>query len=321
MRQCGQLCIPGRLSIIAQMTTVQVGTERRPFTPFAVSNDLVERPRELRARALQDGYVFCRGLLPEAPIMQVRRDISAILDAVGWLDAGTDPSDAISTQEARLIGTPEFNPIYDAIQKLESFHTMAHHPALLQVAAGLLGERGMPQPSIIARVLFPDKLEYTTPPHQDFILVQGTPEVWTAWIPLGPCPVDLGGLAVLRGSHNRGILPVHAEKGAGGLSVEAAWLDGDWVSSPFETGDTLFFHSKTVHRGLPNLAGNRIRLSVDYRYQKMADKIMVKNLGVHQGRVTWEQVYAGWESDQFQYYWEGYEREVVEKELATEYRG
>ena len=93
------------------------------------------------------------------------------------------------------------------------------------------------------------------------------------------------------------------------------------MSSPFATGDTLFFHSKTVHQGLPNHSGDRIRLSVDYRYQKFDAKIMNKNLGVHQGRVTWEEVYAGWKSDRFQYYWEGHRREVVEREPSTEYRG
>ena len=301
--------------------TVQVGAEQRRCMPFAASNDLLDRPRDLRARALEDGYLFIRGLVPDAPILRLRRDIAAILDGVGWLDADTDPLDAISTQGAKLMGTPEFIPIYDAMQRLESFHTMAHEPALLNVAEALLGERGMPQPSAIVRVLFPDKLEYTTPPHQDFVLVQGTPEVWTAWIPLGPCPASLGGLAVLRGSHRRGILPMHQRKGAGGLGVDEGYLDGEWMSSPFERGDTLFFHSKTVHQGLPNVSGDRIRLSVDYRYQKLTDKIMSKNLGVHQGRLTWPEVYAGWKSDRYQYYWEGHQREVAEKELATEFRG
>ena len=143
---------------MAQMATVQVGTEQRRCVPFTVSDDLVERPSELRARAREDGYVFIRGLVPEDAIGRLRGDITAILDEVGWLDAGTDPLDAVSTQEARIIGTPEFNPIYDAIQKLESFHTMAHDPALLRVAEALLGARGMPQPSTIARVLFPNKL-------------------------------------------------------------------------------------------------------------------------------------------------------------------
>ena len=34
--------------------------------------------------------------------------------------------DAISTLDAKVMGTPEFDPIYDAMQRLESFHTMAH---------------------------------------------------------------------------------------------------------------------------------------------------------------------------------------------------
>ena len=301
--------------------TVQVGAEQRRCTPFTESNDLLDRPSDLRTQALENGYLFIRALVPDRSILRLRRDIAAILDGAGWLDDGTDPLDAISTQEAKLNRTPEYIPIYDAIQKLESFQTMAHEPALLKVAEALLGERGMPQPSTIVRVMFPNTFEHTTPPHQDFILVQGTPEVWTAWIPLGPCPTSLGGLAVLRGSHRRGILPVHEREGAGGLGVNDDCLDGEWVTSPFERGDTLFFHSKTVHQGLPNETGDRIRLSVDYRYQKMTDKIMEKNLGVHQGRLTWPEVYADWESDRYQYYWEGYRREVVEREPSPEFRG
>ena len=48
---------------------------------------------------------------------------------------------------------------------------------------------------------------------------------------------------------------------------------------------------------------------------------MWKNLGVHQGRLTWPEVYAGWKSDRYQYYWDGYQREVVEREPSTEFRG
>lgn len=302
------------------MTTVQIGDELRQLVPFVESSELLGDAGALRARASDDGYVFFRGLVDPDAIKRTRRDITAILERVGWLDPGTDPLAAISTQEARLNGTPEFTPIYDAIQRLESFQTMAHDPGLLRVAEALLGEPGMPQPSTIARVIFASRLEHTTPPHQDFILVQGTPEVWTAWIPLGACPHAMGGLAVLRGSHLRGVLPVHAAKGAGGLSIDADSLDGEWYSSPFELGDALFFHSKTAHQGLPNVSGNRIRLSVDYRYQRRTDTIMDKNLGVHQGRLTWEQVYEGWESDRYQYYWQGAEREIVERRRPSEIR-
>ena len=264
--------------------------------------------------------MFVRDLVGHDAIARVRGDITEILQGAGWLDAETDPLEAISTQEARLSGTPEFTPIYDAIQSLESFQTMAHEARLLEVAQSLLGGPGMPHPSTIARVLFPTRLEYTTPPHQDFVLVQGTPEVWTCWIPLGACPPEMGGLAVLGGSHRRGVLPVHSAKGAGGLTVEDDALDGDWFSSPFAMGDALFFHSKTVHQGLPNVSGNRLRLSVDYHYQRRTDPIMEKNLGVHQGRLSWEQVYAGWESDEHQYYWRSDQREARPHVPAAEFK-
>jgi hypothetical protein len=302
-----------------KMTTVQVGAVQREARPFVESTDLRGDAEQLRRRAAADGYVFFRGLLGAAPIRRTRADITAILAGVGWLDAGTDPLDAISTQEAKFMGTPEFIPVYDTIQRLESLHSMGHNPALLGVAESLLGEPGMPQPSTIPRVFFPGRPEHTTTPHQDFVLVQGTPEVWTCWFPLGPCPRELGGLAVLRGSHERGVLPVFEPPG-GGLTIERDALDGEWHTSPFEQGDVLFFHSKTAHQGIPNLSGDRIRLSVDYRYQTKTSTIMEKNLGVHQGRLTWEQVYAGWESEEFQYYWMDKERQSVPRIPSTEIR-
>ena len=278
--------------------------QRRTVAPFLDSSALLGAPEHLRKRALQDGYPFVRDLVSHNSILRLRRDVTRILDDVRWLDDGTAPMDAISTIDAKLMGTPEFNPIYETIQRLESFHTMAHDREILDIAEILLGEPAMPQPSTIARVMFASGVAHTTPPHQDFVLVQGTPEVWTCWIPLGACPRSMGVLAVLRGSHERGVLPTVVAAGAGGLRVEDAALGRDWLSNPFDLGDALFFHSKTVHQGVANVSGNRIRLSVDYRYQRKTDLIMERNLGVHQGRLTWEQVYEDWESEEYQYYWQ-----------------
>ena len=68
--------------------TVQVGAEQRRCTPFTVSNDLLDRPSDLRARALEDGYLFIRALVPDEPIVRLRRDIAAILDGAQRVDLG-----------------------------------------------------------------------------------------------------------------------------------------------------------------------------------------------------------------------------------------
>ena len=114
----------------------------------------------------------------------------------------------------------------------------------------------------------------------------------------GRLPPTVGWAKCTVESHHLGILPVSKSLGAGGLRADTQRADLEWASSPFECGDVLFFHSHTVHQGLANLSGNQLRLSVDYRYQKASDPVM----GPHQGRLTWSEVYADWESDRYQYY-------------------
>ncbi len=284
--------------------------------PFLESNDIGDDGDALRSRADRDGYLFLRDCVAPEPILAARRDIAAVLAGVGWIDDGTDPFEALTSHPAVLAGTPDFTPVYDTIQCLESFHSLAHDPAIWSLMEHILGPDAMLQPSNIARVIFPSGLEHTTPAHQDFVHIQGTPDVWTAWLPLGDCPENLGGLSVLTGSHKAGVLPVSKSLGAGGLRAHFERIDGEWVSSPFNVGDVLFFHSHTVHRGLPNRSGDRIRLSVDYRYQRASDPIMDKVLTPHQGRLSWEEVYQGWKSDRYQYHWQRFSLHPVPKEAV-----
>ena len=71
------------------------------------------------------------------------------------------------------------------------------------------------QPLSISRIMVPGTNFIPTPAHQDFIHIQGTKNVWTAWFPLGDCPRELGGLTVLVGSQADGLLTYHASTGRG----------------------------------------------------------------------------------------------------------
>jgi len=136
-------------------------------------------------------------------------------------------------------------------------------------------------------------------------------------MPLGDCPRRLGGLSVLRGSHKLGILPVRAAEGAGGRHVI---LDDEseqeWFETDFEIGDVLVFHSLTVHKSIPNLTENQIRLSVDYRYQPPSLPIERKSITPHCQVLPWEEIYADWKSEELQYYWRDYDLEFKEYDVS-----
>ncbi|MCA1596517.1 MAG: phytanoyl-CoA dioxygenase family protein, partial [Chloroflexi bacterium] len=219
---------------------------------FTISNALLNSPAELRQRAAEEGYLFFRGLVEVGAILEVRRDILELCATAGWLAPGTDPMDGIARLEAACVEPqPPFMAVYNQVMKLESFHALAQQPAIIEMLEALFGERVLAHPRNIARIIFPQVVEFTTPSHQDYIHIQGTPETWTAWFPLGDCPRELGSLAVLAGSHRDGIYPTHPAAGAGGLGVETESLPFNWVASDFQCGDILLFQSHTVHRGLP----------------------------------------------------------------------
>jgi ectoine hydroxylase-related dioxygenase (phytanoyl-CoA dioxygenase family) len=134
------------------------------------------------------------------------------------------------------------------------------------------------------------------------------------WMPLVDCPAELGGLAVLAGSHTLGILPVHAATGAGGIGITTDKLGLSWHTSNFAAGDILLFHSHTIHKALPNVTSNRLRISVDYRYQGVSQPIVEDGLYPHYGRLTWEEIYQGWARQDLQYYWQSMNLQTVERD-------
>jgi hypothetical protein len=272
--------------------------------PMPDSAALIDRPAELRARAAGDGYLLLRGLLPPAAVLAVRRDVLALAAAAGWCDEA-----GLARPGVRfVVGQPEFDALYDRVQRLEGFHRLALHPRLLGLYRALFGEPVLAHPRNIARIMFPENNAYATPAHQDVIYIHGTPETWTAWIPLGDCPRELGGIAVLVGSHRSGVYPTRPALGAGGRGIDVAGLPFPAAAADMDAGDVLTFHSHAIHMALPNSTRTRMRLSVDYRYQPAAQPVDASSLQPHHGRVSWEEIYAGWKSPEGRYYWRGLAR-------------
>jgi hypothetical protein len=294
------------------MSTTALAAPQRTETGFLDSTPLLASPEKLRAQAEEDGYLFFKGYLPKAPILELRRQILDIVDRYGWLKKDTEPLDGIGDLDAiarddsrdpkwKYIGVSE--KAYADVQRLELFHALQHHPKLIALYEAIFQAEVLPHPRAIARVLLPAPSFAPTPPHQDYVYIQGTHRFWTCWFPMGDCPMDLGGLSVLRGSHREPVLDVAKARGAGGAESILCGLDYTWVQDHYECGDILTFPSHTVHKALPNQHPDRIRLSCDFRYQSALEEVDPSSLEPHMRDIGWEDIYRGWKSEQFKYYW------------------
>jgi hypothetical protein len=250
----------------------------------------------LRARLRDDGFLFFRRLVDANAVLSLREDVLRALDSAGWLDPDADSTEGRPGPVTRVEGAPTYWEGYTRVQQEQRFHRLAHDPALVRLMRRLIADDLLVHPRKIARFSFPHS-GFTTPPHQDYRYIQGTTDVFTAWMPLSACPPELGGLQVLQGSHTSGLLPTSAAVGAGGLTVDVREDDPDWATVDYEPGDVLVFHSLTVHGGLPNVS-DRLRLSVDFRYQSASEPVTNATLRPHfHPKVPdWPDLTAAWDS-------------------------
>jgi hypothetical protein len=297
---------PANSSYDAISEVVMAMVEMKAIEGFRDSKGLLRAPRQLRERAAEDGYLFFQGLLPRADVLRFRSLVLSHCQREGWLDPDQPRIDGITPAGLTPVieGQEGWRPFYNLLYTRRELHAFNQHPRLMKACSVLFGGPVLAHARPIVRVMFPGVSRYTTPPHQDFFYIGGTPNTWTAWVPLGDCPIELGGLAIVPGSHHQGALPVHSADGAGGHAVEVDSQYG-WAHQAYQAGDVVFFHSHTIHQGRDNLTSNRLRLSCDFRFQSLADPVRGDSLSPHVGIETWENIYASWpEDDALRYYWE-----------------
>jgi ectoine hydroxylase-related dioxygenase (phytanoyl-CoA dioxygenase family) len=207
-------------------------------------------------------------------ILAARRDVLGLCREAGWCDADGTWTGAGPFTE----GEKPYMAVYQKVLKLPSFVAVPQDRVFLDIVSKIIGEPAMLHRLRIGRITFPNNVSQTTAPHQDHWYIRGTPATYTIWTPLGDCPTALGGLAVLPGSHKRGFIEhrLHAGKKYAGHGLDDDQLPvspDSWVGGDFEAGDFLVFHSLTVHKAMPNLTRDRLRLSTDNRYQRAGDEI------------------------------------------------
>lgn len=283
------------------------------MNPFLDSTDIVDDGSELKHRLDREGYLFIRGLLPTDVVENLRLQILKAAQEAGW--TSRNDTHALANLDAFCAEpNPEYMDVYARMYALPDFHAIQHQPALVELFERVWEEAVVPHPRIIGRTIFPQKEAFTTPPHQDFIPIQGTADTYTAWIPLTDLPAEMGGLQIASGSHTRGVYEFEPSMGAGGMAVIDP-LDGTWVTNPFEQGDVLIFHSLAVHKGVPNRS-DKLRMSMDARYQRASEPIAPGSLLPHSQPNDWENVYSNWPTDELKYYWTKWNLQVKDYDYS-----
>ncbi len=251
----------------------EAATTHQPF----VESDPAAPAEDLRAIIEQQGYLFFRGLIPVEDVLVVRRDVLELCRDAGWIDASRPLMDAgvAPGVEPLTEGKPAYMAVYRQVLRLPRFHDFPNHPAAMAIARKLLGDEVLVHPRRIGRLTFPNYTEATTPAHQDFFYIRGSVDTYSVWTPLGACPITLGGLAVWPGSHRQGFIEhsVRHPGAVGGRGVTVDEREAIWHTTDYQAGDALFFHAYTIHKALPNLSGDRLRISTDNRYQRPTDAI------------------------------------------------
>lgn len=260
--------------------------------------------QSLRSAMESGGYLLVRDLLPPETVRCLLAQITEILAAAGWLRFGANPLDRMARDGAACGDPdPEFKRVYQQVFNLEAFHALPHHAALRSVMRMLTNDRLLVHPKPIGRLIFPNSERLTVHAHQDFRFMAGDPECFTAWIPLHDCPIGVGPLQIMQGSHRFGFQNhEHENLHVPEIPLGAA-MGGDWVGGPVNAGDVLLFHSLTVHAAALNQS-QQLRISLDCRFQDYRRLFNPANLAFSgDSGKSWEKTYAAWRSNDLKYYW------------------
>lgn len=243
------------------------------------------RPDQLR-KYDSEGYVVLPGLLSDDELAPVRaslsENVSAMADALFAKGLITDKLKNLSF-EHRLAGL--FADLDDGEflkfgrswrDRKPGFFNLMSNPKILDAVESLIGPEIFSNPVYNIRPKVPKVAAGAVPWHQDksYWPDANSNPVITVWIPLVDADLENGCLRIAPGTHRTKVLSYHADTytGTGYTEVDEDLMEetlakSEVVAVPVTAGSAILFNDRCLHMSTLNLTKDRVRWSVDLRYQ------------------------------------------------------
>jgi hypothetical protein len=235
------------------------------------SDDVVDDTAALRARMQEDGYLYLPGYLSRERVLEARRFLLEQLAAKGIVDPSAPLDDAVARRAekggyAKLDGSPSTagsalasaNPILMEV---------LYSGRMIELYERLLGGPILHFSRSWLRVKPPGK---GTDSHSDIVFMgRGTPNVCTAWTPLGDIDMRLGGLMVLEQTHkNEALKNTYGKTDVDRVCenrFDGAWFAPDGTRNRPRNGGVAFLGDELAFDTAEPIAGGHgSALSVDH---------------------------------------------------------
>lgn len=257
---------------------VAIAFDDSTFAPQREIADWRADPALVRERFAADGYVLLRGALARDQVLALREAYFAQFDP-SMLAPGTTPRDGVFSGFLPA-DLPEYgtagHPAHEFVRGPQ-FDAFSRGAELCEIAELLLGG---PVELVPRRILrhFHRGAGRASRAHVDFdYLDHGGEHIVTAWVPLGDCAVDGGGLVYLEGSHTASRQQLDALRDetdprtiSSDLAGVARKTGSRWLWADYRAGDVLFHSPHIIHASLDN-SRDVMRLSTDLRFRLRDD--------------------------------------------------
>lgn len=280
----------------------ELDTSPEKFGFLRESNDAIADADVLRERMDRDGYLFLPGFFDREDVRAARLAVCEEFAEEGLLD----PEQPIELAIARLDTKLAFRPdIANGDQSGKLIRKVIYGEKIMQFFSMFLSGEATHYDFTWMRTIAPG---LGSPAHCDVIFMgRGTTNLYTAWVPFGDVPLNVGGLLLIEGSHHdHNVLesyctmdydsscqnrPDEHPLKTAGFHSSGAISDNmpqmrDTVgrrlltAQEYKMGDLLIFSVFLVHGSLDNQS-KEIRMSTDSRYQLKSEPLDERWVGEH----------------------------------------